>query len=447
MKRTIKHFAAILILAVSILSGCNANSNQKTEQIKSGEDITLYTATDLHYLSNHLNDHGEAFQTYVSEGDGKQLEYIDEILYAFIHQMTLKKPDILIISGDLTNNGEKMSHLDLVELFAEVEHNGTSVYVIPGNHDINNPWARGFKAEKQYVTESISAKEFSKLYKDYGYSEAISRDKNSLSYLAAPSEKLWLLMLDTNKYHNNQALGYPEAGGALSKNTLDWIEKCSRRAKKEGAAMITVMHHNMLHHSEVIREGFTLDNYEETLSLLKSNSINLSLSGHIHIQDIISDQAPEAPFYDIVTNALSVSPHQYGILNYSAKDGGLVYSTARTDVEGWARAKDITDDILRNFSAYSEEYFGKFAYNMAYRNLAYEEAYNEDQIKLMSETMKLLNIRYFAGIEAKNAEDVLTSEGYQLWQTLPNNRLKNYIEAIIEDKNMEDNYLEIKLNH
>ena len=45
---------------------------------------------------------------------------------------------MLILSGDLTNNGEKESHIDIAEKLKEIEKNGTAVYVIPGNHEGEN---------------------------------------------------------------------------------------------------------------------------------------------------------------------------------------------------------------------------------------------------------------------------------------------------------------------
>ena len=91
------------------------------------------------------------------------------------------------LSGDLTNNGEKKSHQKLANLLGEIERSGkTKVLVIPGNHDIDNPWARSFEGDKQVLADSVSPKEFTKIYGDFGYKEAISRDKKTLSYLATP---------------------------------------------------------------------------------------------------------------------------------------------------------------------------------------------------------------------------------------------------------------------
>jgi 3',5'-cyclic AMP phosphodiesterase CpdA len=427
-----------------ILEGCDYSKNDlKSEnKIKSGKEMTFYITTDIHYLSKDLTDNGEAFNKFVSTGAGKQIGYIDEILSAFTYEVKNKKPDTLIISGDLTINGEKKSHVDISNKLKDIEKTGTSVYVIPGNHDILNPWARGFKGDKQYITDCISDKDFSKIYSEFGYEEAISRDKNTLSYLAIPSEDVWLLMLDTNQYKNNSAIGFPQADGQITQETFDWIKKCSALAKEKGAKIITVMHHNLLNHSDVIQDGYTVNDNKEVIDAFQSSNLDLVLSGHIHIQDISSYKKDADKMYDIATGSLAVYPHQYGILKYSAENGTFRYSTSKLDLEGYSKEIGKADKNINNFSEYSRGFFGKLAYDMAYKQLIKEQKYSKDEINLMSETMRILNLRYFSGIENLNSKDVINSEGFKLWSDSHEGFLKKYIMSIVEDKDTDDNALE-----
>lgn len=440
----------LLFIALTIsLAGCN-NSDKNPEKeysIPTGKDINFYIATDLHYLSKSLTDGGEAFQNYTSSGDGKQLEYIDEILRAFTFEIKNKKPDILIISGDLTSNGEKESHLALSQKFKEIENAGTSVYVVPGNHDLLNPWARGFKGNQRYETEKISDKEFCEIYGDFGYNEAISRDKHTISYLVAPAEDVWLLMLDTNQYKNNWRNGAPQTDGQISQGTFQWIKKCSALAKEKGAALIPVMHHSLIDHSDVIQKGYTLNNNKQAIAVFQNCDVDFVLSGHIHIQDISSYRKDANTIYDIATNALSVYPHQYGVLKYSWENAAFDYSTSRVDVEGWSKAEGITDRNTNNFSNYSEEFFGKRAYDMAYHRLIEEPGFTEREIKSMSEIVELLNLRYFAGTEVLNSTDVINSEGFALWNAAPDSFLKRYVMSILRDKDTEDNELRVQIRN
>ena len=47
----------------------------------------IILATDLHYQSAACQDDGEAFQTFVAESDGKVIQYLPELLEAFIDQV------------------------------------------------------------------------------------------------------------------------------------------------------------------------------------------------------------------------------------------------------------------------------------------------------------------------------------------------------------------------
>lgn len=55
---------------------------------------------------------GPRFQEMVEYGDGKVVTYIDQITDAFLDEVVKLRPDALVLSGDLTLNGEKASHKD-----------------------------------------------------------------------------------------------------------------------------------------------------------------------------------------------------------------------------------------------------------------------------------------------------------------------------------------------
>lgn len=434
-------FILLITLVISMFIGCTKDGSTGKE---SDQDMTIFVATDIHYLAKELNDQGEAFQKYIADGDGKLLHYITDITDAFVQDVTEKKPEVLIISGDLTNNGEKESHKELVQKLAKIEKSaGTKIYVIPGNHDIQNPWARGFKGSEQYVTDTVSADEFAKLYAEFGYDEMIMKDEASLSYLAAPSENLYLLMLDTNIYEFNEMIGSPMTNGQLKPETLEWIRECSKLAKEKNAQLLTVMHHNLYHHSKLLNSGFTIDKSDEVLKVFEECDMRLVLSGHIHIQDVKARDKVK-PIYDVVTSALSVNPVQYGSIEFSSK--GYQYATERVDVEGWAKEQGITDENLLSFREYAERYFAKSSSDKVFTSLYESGVYTDKEILMMTETMSLLNRNYFAGTVADIREEVMESEGYQLWKEADDAiRLKNYVISMVEDSRYSYNQIFIPL--
>ncbi|MBC1360970.1 metallophosphoesterase [Listeria welshimeri] len=433
----------ILLLISSSLFGCSSASD-KTEKItapiEKDQDLSIIETTDVHYFAPSLTDNGAAFKQYVAAGDGKQLAYSDEITDAFLEDVEAKKTDVLIISGDLTNNGEKTSHEELAKKLAQVEKAGTQVFVVPGNHDINNPWARKFEKDKQLPTDTITPTDFSKIYGDFGYKDAISSDDFSLSYLAAPSSKVWLLMLDTAIYKTNMQQGTPTTEGGLTTGTLDWVRECSALAEKNGAKLIPVMHHNLTNHSDVIQRGFTINYNQQVIDTLTAGNMEFSLSGHIHTQNIRTAKSTDGKeITDIVTNALSVYPHKYGNITYSAKNKNFTYQSQKLDIESWAKEHGKTDKNLLNFDQFDYDTFYNSGYDKAIMDLMTSGAYktySQSDKEKMADTMGLNNMYFFAGTAPPK------SAGMALWDSAPNSFLKDYVLSTSNPpKNSNDYYV------
>lgn len=60
-----------------------------------------------------------------------------------------KKPAAIIVTGDITFNGERVSAEKFAEIFKPLKH--TQVLVLPENHDIFDSWAREFRGKKQVL--------------------------------------------------------------------------------------------------------------------------------------------------------------------------------------------------------------------------------------------------------------------------------------------------------
>ncbi|NLC03334.1 MAG: metallophosphoesterase [Tissierellia bacterium] len=272
-------------------------------------------------------------------------------------------------------------------------------------------WARGFKDGKQIPVESIVQEEFKDIYHNFGYKEAILQDPTSLSYMVAPSDDMWLLMIDSNLYFDGE--GMPTNRGIISTETLEWIKTCSDLAKEKDAQIITVMHHNLLKHSEKMSDGNTLDNSGEAIALFKELDLNIVLSGHIHIQNIAVDNNDHTNITEIVTSSLSVYPQQYGVIDYS-KSSGFNYNTAKVKVDEWARKQNIEDENLINFAEYSRSTFYKQPYSRAYYSLEENGGYNEKEMDQMSEIVGILNLAYFEGNLFKIKDDIINLPFYKL---------------------------------
>lgn len=389
------------------------------------KNLKIFIITDIHYLADSLKDTGKAFTEFNETGDGKLTEYSKEIMEALKRDIKNEAVDILLVAGDLTLNGEKESHLELVSYFSEIKFIGTDVYVIPGNHDIDNEYAVSFKGDKQEKIESISSQEFAEIYKEFGYSNVIERDPNSLSYLVKIRENFYFLMLDTNKYEESkEKLGY-QGSGVIKKETIKWIED-TLKSRTEDDFIISVMHHNLMDHNEMFYRGYTLDNNDEILDLFKKMGIRLNFSGHIHIQNIKEKEG----IVDIVTGSLAVYPQRYGYIQYEAESRSITYKTQWIDIIGWAKENNRQDQNLLNFQEYSKSVMEQKFSHMVLKEFKDNGNYTYEELNSMICFMKMLSVALFSG-EAID-QSVRELEGYRLWQNCDIQFIKKYIETTIK---------------
>ncbi|MDX9917599.1 MAG: metallophosphoesterase, partial [Gudongella sp.] len=397
MKNLKKLFSIVaIIVALFLIAGLGKHS--KSTVIKSGSEISMFIASDIHYYDKSMTDFSEGYEEYAVARDGKQLIYSEEIMDALEMDIRSKKPDIFIISGDLSFNGEKKNLTHLANRLSKIEKIGTKVYVIPGNHDILSIYANGYSDGAAHNVENVTHEEFVEIYDDFGYGESLTRDEKTLSYLAAPSEDIWLLMLDSNKYFNDFSM--PTGDGFITQETIKWIRECGKMAEENDAKIIAVMHHPLLQHSLRNAQGSFLNNSKEIADLFKELNIKVNFSGHIHIQDIKSDNVDNPELYDIVNSALSVYPHQYGIVKYSAEEG-FEYTKKRVDVEELALK--------------SAQSLGSRPYERAIAELEDLGVYSKEEIDKMSFIVKDLNKRQFEGTVNSIKEELISSPVYKLF--------------------------------
>ena len=398
----------------------------------------IIQATDVHYQSADAEDDGAAFQLFVERCDGKVVKYLPQLLDAFMDQVIAEKPSALVLSGDITMNGEKINHEELARKLGKVQEAGIPVLVIPGNHDINNPNAAVYFGDEKTAADSVTPEEFYDIYHMYGYDQAISRDSASLSYVYQLDERNRLLMLDSCQYEPENLVE-----GRIKAETLVWMDEQLKKAQEDGMQILPIAHHNLLAQSRMYTTQCAMDNNGEVIDLLQKYKIPLFLSGHLHVQRIRKHKAEPGVADDaygiqeIVTDAISIPPCQYGILQWKA-DGSMEYSTESVDVSAWARRTGQENTDLLDFETWSEEYLQKLISDQiggVVRNVG------SDVKRSMAETYADVYIDYYAGRKI-DAKGIRTSEGYTWWErNLPDSYLIKELNAMINDADRDNNYL------
>ena len=395
--------AILLLLALSLLMPLTALG-------ENADPVTLFVATDLHYLAPALTDHGPCFERSITYGDGKVMAYSEELVEAFVTQVIDRHPDALILSGDLSFNGERASHEALADKLARVEAAGIPVLVIPGNHDLNSRNAVRFVAESYEQVDSVTAEDFRAIYQPFGYDGALSRDSSSLSYVAGVSEDLRILMVDVNT---------SDLPGAAGPQTLAWIEEQLAQARQDGCRVIAVSHQNLINHSDLLTSGFNIVNANVLRMRYADAPVLCNLSGHIHMQHM---SVTNAGIWDIATSSLAVAPNQYGVLTVSER--GLSYRTEMVEVSAWAVSKGLSDPNLLDFSDYSEDFFKTNARRQALAVIAQDECPEQ-----LADFFADINAAYFAG---RMDTFVLDTQLLARWQQQPV-RLAQFIDSIVQE--------------
>lgn len=320
--------------------------------------ITICVSSDLHYLSPSLTDNGPYFMDMIEKADGKAMPYCEEITDGFITQVLKEKPDVLILSGDLTFNGEKKSHEDLAGKLAKVRKAGIPVLVLPGNHDLYSNVAESFSGNTRKHVSSVTGEEFAEIYHDCGYGDALSRDSSSLSYTYRLNSHLWILLVDVNTV---------TSPGKLTDDTYDWVKKQLKQAEKEGASLVAVSHQNVLSQNRQFENSYTIDGHEKLKKLYEKYHVICNFSGHVHVQHIAES---EKGLVDIASSSLLVSPNQFGVMNLSEKEAD--YHTEKVSFDHEKEAEKLMYDTsfvkakedIDNATDEMCDYFARM--NMAY---------------------------------------------------------------------------------
>ncbi len=387
----------------------------------------IIVAADIHYLAPSLTDGGEQFQLMVEHGDGKVVTYIEEITEAFLDEVVSLRPNALVLCGDLTLNGEKESHQELAKKLYRVEEAGVPVLVIPGNHDINNHQAARFEGPAHLPAEYTTPEEFREIYRDFGYDEAVSEDRGSLSYMYQLDENTRFLMLDTCQYRP-----VAQVGGAITSAGYDWIERQLEQAWDDRMDVIPVAHHNLLDESEIYVDNCTIEHGEQLVNMLEEWDVNVFLSGHLHVQHVKRSEEDRG-VWEMVTSSLATPACQYGVLDYR-DDGSFTYKTWSLDVEGWARKNGVKEKDLLEFDEFKEPFLRRVFYNQSIAALHEMKGLTAEQKEQMSKLYAELNYHYYQGTAYQVRDMVKQDPVYGLWENEGSlSILGDYVAYIIGD--------------
>lgn len=228
--------------------------------------------------------------------------------------------DVLLLPGDLTQDGEPANHQWLSDYLQTLPF---PVYVIPGNHDI--PTVSG---ENPGKNPAIPYEKFPDYYSHCGY-----ENTEKLYYTTELHPGVQLVALNSNIFdeHGQQL-------GCLDEEQLQWLERLLPTLQEQ--LVLVMVHHNVIEHfpgqaDHTLSSRYMLDNAPRLKELLNAYGVRFIFTGHLHIQDI----AKEGNLYEITTGSLVSYPHPYRIVEVKGESQSKMHVDIQshwvTTVPGW----------------------------------------------------------------------------------------------------------------
>ena len=314
--------------------------------------MKLYVMTDIHLYSkrNWLSDPYK----WDRKPTQMQLRESEEIIREAF-DIILKDPDTdtVLITGDLTDNGEITSHEDLIKILEEYTEKGLRILLTTSTHDYrelkptkyskkdqNEGLSYGYDENYEYkrFIPCAHREDLRAWYAPYGRDKALSVEHDSMSYTYELDKKHRLLAINDDyicKQKNNQR--------GLNQELIDWVLSECQKAKEDGVTLVTCLHHPVLTPSPIYKligsRDIVYDNIR-LANLLADNGVNVIYTGHSHIHDIEFLKSENGnPFYDISTGALIGYPPVMRKVEY-LPDGRIdvrsivIQTLSRFDLQG-----------------------------------------------------------------------------------------------------------------
>ena len=260
--------------------------------------LTFTVLSDTHYYSKKSGTGGAAYDKATAKSQKFLAESGDLLVSAFDAFCEDNRTDILLISGDVTNNGELTAHEEFIELLNTLKAKGKRVYVITATHDFrNHGYTDAYDGDERIQTPTAHRDDLFDMYRSFGPDEAIAVHRQSMSYVVQLADGYRLFALNDDSNLNGKS--------GFSDECFEWITAQVEDAKANGQFIIAMTHHPLIAPSplyEIIGKGDMLGDYEYRINQLADMGVQFILTGHTHIHNISAHKSENNNIiYDITT--------------------------------------------------------------------------------------------------------------------------------------------------
>lgn len=316
------------------------------------ENFSFYLITDTHFFKNSLGARGREYDEFMrfEQKCFAETESINRSVFEWIKNAD--GADTVLIAGDLSFNGEKESHLEFIKLLNELKENGKRVFVVTADHDFKNEDDSCFAFDEsgRLTPEPTRREELVDLYYEFGFKDALSVDRQHLSYVAELCDGVRLLALNND--------GADDGQRRFDESHIKWIKEQTKKARDDGQIMFAMNHYPLLPGqpifsvvpSAVQRESDTVT------TMLADEGVHLVFTGHMHnhsINEKITEKGNK--LYDVCTGSVIADPAVMRLVTITPDSKAIIKTIETPDFEWDTNGKeckqylsDLFDSMILN---------------------------------------------------------------------------------------------------
>jgi len=169
--------------------------------------------------------------------------FSEEVLKEVINQINELNPDMIILTGDITDNGYYSDFSKAIEYLSMFE---SPLFAVPGNHDARNV---GYEIFEDIIGD--------------------------LSWVLTKDNDLTVIGLDSSDPDLNK--------GHVGRPQQLWMESELNKSFIDSCFSIVAMHHHVIPVPKTGRERNVLSDAGDILQSLIENDVNIVMCGHKHV--------------------------------------------------------------------------------------------------------------------------------------------------------------------
>lgn len=242
-------------------------------------NFSFYLVTDTHYYDSSFKRTVSAYEKR-SRTDQKCVAETPAIVDAGFKKIADdNETNVILIPGDLVYRGEYQSHVGFRDRLYKLKEQGKKIYIITARHDYSGDPVE-FDGDNLIPVKGMPREELMEFYGDFGFNDAVSLHKKSMSYVAQLSDGIRLLALNCD--------GDCKDFKGIWDDQMQWALDEIKKAHQDGQYIFAMTHYPLLPFSPIMNiiGDAKLTDWEKTAQTFADAGLDLIFTGHMHAQAV-----------------------------------------------------------------------------------------------------------------------------------------------------------------